>query len=180
VPLAAAHRVFELEPRRAADPVPKAQHGPQVRSGAASEKGRCSDLVAVAVPSRSNKPRLIIASALMRRVRRGMPDFAASSSSVAGAPVKFSKTPISLAINRCFTAMKPIATKRLSETTGAKVGDGFEAGAVIGPAIDMEAVGKVKAHIAGALMKGAKVVTGGKRAAGQELLRADGADRCND
>ena len=57
-------------------------------------------------------------------------------------------------------------TKRLAETAGAmKVADGFEAGAVIGPLIDMKAVEKVEAHIADALKKGAKVVTGGKRAA---------------
>jgi succinate-semialdehyde dehydrogenase/glutarate-semialdehyde dehydrogenase len=36
---------------------------------------------------------------------------------------------------------------------------------VIGPLIDMKAVEKVEAHIADALKKGAKVVTGGKRAA---------------
>ena len=57
-------------------------------------------------------------------------------------------------------------TRRLAETAGAmKVADGFEPGAVIGPLIDMKAVEKVKAHIADALKKGAKVVTGGKRAA---------------
>jgi succinate-semialdehyde dehydrogenase / glutarate-semialdehyde dehydrogenase len=68
-------------------------------------------------------------------------------------------------------------TKRLAETAGAmKVADGFEPGAVIGPLIDMKAVEKVEAHIADALKKGAKVVTGGKRAAGRQFLRADGAD----
>jgi succinate-semialdehyde dehydrogenase / glutarate-semialdehyde dehydrogenase len=46
-----------------------------------------------------------------------------------------------------------------------KVADRFEPGAVIGPLIDMKAVEKVEAHIADALKKGAKVVTGGKRAA---------------
>jgi succinate-semialdehyde dehydrogenase / glutarate-semialdehyde dehydrogenase len=56
-------------------------------------------------------------------------------------------------------------TKR-PETAGAmKVADGFEPGAVIGPLIDMKAVEKVDAHIADAVKKGAKVVTGGKRAA---------------
>ena len=55
-------------------------------------------------------------------------------------------------------------TKRLAETAGAmKVADGFEPGAVIGPLIDMKAVEKVEAHIADAVKKGAKVVTGGKR-----------------
>ena len=57
-------------------------------------------------------------------------------------------------------------TKRLAKTAGTmKVADGFERGAVIGPLIDMKAVEKVEAHIADALKKGAKVVTGGKRAA---------------
>jgi succinate-semialdehyde dehydrogenase/glutarate-semialdehyde dehydrogenase len=57
-------------------------------------------------------------------------------------------------------------TKRLAETAGAmKAADGFEPGAVIGPLIDMKAVEKVEAHIADAIKKGAKVVTGGKRAA---------------
>jgi succinate-semialdehyde dehydrogenase/glutarate-semialdehyde dehydrogenase len=46
-----------------------------------------------------------------------------------------------------------------------KVADGFEPGAVIGPLIDIKAVEKVEAHIADAVKKGAKVVTGGKRAA---------------
>ena len=36
---------------------------------------------------------------------------------------------------------------------------------MIGPLIDMKAVEKVEAHIADAVRKGAKVVTGGKRAA---------------
>ena len=58
------------------------------------------------------------------------------------------------------------STKRLAGTAGAmRVADGFEPGAVIGPLIDMKAVEKVEAHIADALKKGAKVVTGGKRAA---------------
>ena len=57
-------------------------------------------------------------------------------------------------------------TKRLAGTAGAmKVADGFEPGAVIGPLIDMKAVEKVEAHVAEAVKKGAKVVTGGKRAA---------------
>jgi succinate-semialdehyde dehydrogenase/glutarate-semialdehyde dehydrogenase len=41
----------------------------------------------------------------------------------------------------------------------------LEPGAVIGPLIDMKAVEKVEAHIADAVKKGAKVVTGGKRSA---------------
>jgi hypothetical protein len=57
-------------------------------------------------------------------------------------------------------------TKRLAKTAGAmKVADGFEPGAVVGPLIGMKAVEKVEAHIADAIKKGAKVVTGSKRAA---------------
>jgi succinate-semialdehyde dehydrogenase/glutarate-semialdehyde dehydrogenase len=55
-------------------------------------------------------------------------------------------------------------TKRLAETAGAmKVAQGFEAGAVIGPLIDMNAIEKVESHIADAVQKGAKIVIGGKR-----------------
>src|SRR5437870_9143460 len=55
-------------------------------------------------------------------------------------------------------------TQRLAEAAGAmKVADGFEAGTVIGPLIDMKAVEKVEAHIADALKKGAKVAVGGHR-----------------
>jgi succinate-semialdehyde dehydrogenase/glutarate-semialdehyde dehydrogenase len=43
-----------------------------------------------------------------------------------------------------------------------KVDDGFEPGAVIGPLIDTKAVEKVEAHIADAVKKGAKVVTGAR------------------
>jgi hypothetical protein len=51
--------------------------------------------------------------------------------------------------------------KRLAETAGVmKVADGFDPGAVIGPLIDMKAVEKVEAHIADAVKKGAKLVTG--------------------
>jgi succinate-semialdehyde dehydrogenase / glutarate-semialdehyde dehydrogenase len=46
-----------------------------------------------------------------------------------------------------------------------KVAGGSERGAVIGPLINMEAVEKLEARIADTLKKGAKVVTGGKRAA---------------
>jgi succinate-semialdehyde dehydrogenase/glutarate-semialdehyde dehydrogenase len=57
-------------------------------------------------------------------------------------------------------------TKRVAETAGAmKVADGFDPGAVIEPLCDMKAVEKVEAHIADAVKKGAKVVTGGKRRA---------------
>jgi succinate-semialdehyde dehydrogenase/glutarate-semialdehyde dehydrogenase len=44
-----------------------------------------------------------------------------------------------------------------------KVGDGMEAGVTQGPLINAEAVAKVEEHIADALKRGARVVTGGKR-----------------
>jgi succinate-semialdehyde dehydrogenase / glutarate-semialdehyde dehydrogenase len=57
-------------------------------------------------------------------------------------------------------------TSRLAETAGAtKVADGFDPSAVVGPL--MKAVEKVEGHIADAVKKGAKIVTGGKRAAHQ-------------
>jgi len=46
-----------------------------------------------------------------------------------------------------------------------KVGNGFEAGVVQGPLIDGLALAKVEELMADALSKGAKVVTGGRRAA---------------
>jgi len=44
-----------------------------------------------------------------------------------------------------------------------KVGNGFEAGVNQGPLIDAAAMAKVEAHVADALAKGARVVTGGQR-----------------
>jgi succinate-semialdehyde dehydrogenase / glutarate-semialdehyde dehydrogenase len=44
------------------------------------------------------------------------------------------------------------------------VGNGFEAGVTQGPLIDSAAMAKVEAHVADALAKGARVVTGGQRA----------------
>ena len=67
--------------------------------------------------------------------------------------------------------MTPLPSGWLAETTGAvKVADGFEPGA-IGPLIDMKAVEKVEAHVADAVKKGAKVVTGGKQAAASSSRR---------
>jgi succinate-semialdehyde dehydrogenase/glutarate-semialdehyde dehydrogenase len=43
------------------------------------------------------------------------------------------------------------------------VGNGMDKGVVIGPLIDDKAVAKVESHIADAVAKGARVVTGGKR-----------------
>ena len=54
---------------------------------------------------------------------------------------------------------------RLAEKAAAmKVGNGFEPGVVQGPLIDDAAVAKVEAHVADAVAKGARVVTGGMRA----------------
>jgi len=54
--------------------------------------------------------------------------------------------------------------KMLSDKVAAmKVGNGLEDGNLQGPLIDMKAVEKVEEHIADALEKGAKVLTGGKR-----------------
>jgi succinate-semialdehyde dehydrogenase/glutarate-semialdehyde dehydrogenase len=55
------------------------------------------------------------------------------------------------------------AKKLAGKVEAMKVGSGLEAGVVQGPLIDMKAVEKVEEHIADALAKGARVVTGGKR-----------------
>lgn len=53
---------------------------------------------------------------------------------------------------------------RLSEAVGRlKVGSGLEEGTVQGPLIDAAAVHKVETHIADALEKGGRVLTGGRR-----------------
>ena len=54
--------------------------------------------------------------------------------------------------------------QKLGEKVAAmKIGGGLEDGVMQGPLIDMKAVEKVEEHIADALAKGARVVTGGKR-----------------
>ena len=54
--------------------------------------------------------------------------------------------------------------RKLGEKVAAmKIGGGLEDGVMQGPLIDMKAVEKVEEHIADALAKGARVVTGGKR-----------------
>jgi succinate-semialdehyde dehydrogenase/glutarate-semialdehyde dehydrogenase len=56
---------------------------------------------------------------------------------------------------------------RLAKAVRAlKVGPGVEAGVVQGPLIEEAAVEKVEAHIADALAKGGRLVTGGKRLQG--------------
>ncbi len=55
------------------------------------------------------------------------------------------------------------AEKLAAKVKTMKVGSGLEAGVVQGPLIDSAALAKVEEHIADALAKGARVVTGGKR-----------------
>ena len=55
------------------------------------------------------------------------------------------------------------AEKLKAAVTGLKVGNGMESGVTQGPLINADAVRKVEEHIADALAKGAKIVTGGKR-----------------
>ena len=54
--------------------------------------------------------------------------------------------------------------ERLAKKVSAmKIGNGTEDGVVQGPLINMDAVSKVESHIADAVKRGAKVITGGKR-----------------
>jgi succinate-semialdehyde dehydrogenase/glutarate-semialdehyde dehydrogenase len=55
------------------------------------------------------------------------------------------------------------AAKLAAKVSELSVGDGFTAGVTIGPLIDEQGLAKVEDHVADALSKGAKVVTGGKR-----------------
>ncbi|MFS8145144.1 NAD-dependent succinate-semialdehyde dehydrogenase [Rhizobium sp. BR 249] len=55
------------------------------------------------------------------------------------------------------------AAKLAAKVAEMLVGDGFEAGVVIGPLIDEQGLAKVEDHVSDALAKGAKVLTGGKR-----------------
>ncbi|MEO8500298.1 MAG: NAD-dependent succinate-semialdehyde dehydrogenase, partial [Vicinamibacteria bacterium] len=55
------------------------------------------------------------------------------------------------------------AEKLLKRVSELKVGDGLEDGVDQGPLIDENAVRKVEAHVADAVLKGATVLTGGKR-----------------
>ncbi len=54
------------------------------------------------------------------------------------------------------------AAKLAEKVKALKVGDGRESGVTTGPLINADAVAKVEEHIADALAKGAKVLTGGK------------------
>ena len=53
--------------------------------------------------------------------------------------------------------------KLTAKVSGIKVGNGFEAGVTQGPMIDDKAIAKIEQHVADALSKGAKLLTGGKR-----------------
>ncbi len=55
------------------------------------------------------------------------------------------------------------AAKLAGKVNALKVGNGREPGVTTGPLINADAVAKVEEHIADALAKGAKVLTGGKR-----------------
>ncbi|MCX7890978.1 MAG: NADP-dependent succinate-semialdehyde dehydrogenase [Burkholderiales bacterium] len=55
------------------------------------------------------------------------------------------------------------AAKLAERVAKLKVGNGMEPGVTTGPLIDAAALAKVEEHIADAVAKGAKVVTGGKR-----------------
>jgi succinate-semialdehyde dehydrogenase/glutarate-semialdehyde dehydrogenase len=55
------------------------------------------------------------------------------------------------------------AEKYAAAASRLKVGDGFEDGVQVGPLITDAAVQKVEAHLADAVSKGARVLTGGKR-----------------
>jgi len=46
-----------------------------------------------------------------------------------------------------------------------KLGNGFDAGVTVGPLIDVQAVDKVESHVADALALGARLISGGQRAA---------------
>lgn len=66
--------------------------------------------------------------------------------------------------------------QKLSKKVAAmKIGDGTESGVTQGPLINMKAVDKVERHIADAVKRGAKVVTGGKRS---ELDAPSSSRRC--
>lgn len=58
------------------------------------------------------------------------------------------------------------AEKLAAKVNALKVGNGTEAGVQVGPLIEEKAVKKVESHIADALAKGAKLITGGKRGEG--------------
>lgn len=69
--------------------------------------------------------------------------------------------------NRIFVhrpVMEAFGTKLAQATATLNVGNGAEPGVQIGPLIDASGLAKVEEHVADALAKGARVLTGGRRA----------------
>ncbi|KRB59243.1 NAD-dependent succinate-semialdehyde dehydrogenase [Rhizobium sp. Root708] len=58
------------------------------------------------------------------------------------------------------------AAKLAAKVEEMSVGDGFKPGVTIGPLIDEQGLAKVESHVADAVSKGARIVTGGKRVEG--------------
>jgi len=58
------------------------------------------------------------------------------------------------------------AAKLAAKVETMAVGDGFKAGVSIGPLIDEQGLAKVESHVADAVSKGARILTGGKRVEG--------------
>ncbi|TIW34768.1 MAG: NAD-dependent succinate-semialdehyde dehydrogenase, partial [Mesorhizobium sp.] len=58
------------------------------------------------------------------------------------------------------------AARLAAKVAEMPVGDGFEAGVMVGPLIDDKGLAKVESHVEDAVSKGAKVLTGGKRIKG--------------
>ncbi|RVD45652.1 NAD-dependent succinate-semialdehyde dehydrogenase [Mesorhizobium sp. M4B.F.Ca.ET.019.03.1.1] len=58
------------------------------------------------------------------------------------------------------------AARLAAKVAAMPVGDGFEAGVMVGPLIDDKGLAKVESHVEDAVSKGAKVLTGGKRIKG--------------
>ncbi len=61
------------------------------------------------------------------------------------------------------SVLESFAAKLAAATAALRVGDGAEAGVNIGPLIDKAGLAKVEEHVADALAKGARVLTGGGR-----------------
>ncbi|MBC7682061.1 MAG: NAD-dependent succinate-semialdehyde dehydrogenase, partial [Ferruginibacter sp.] len=60
------------------------------------------------------------------------------------------------------SVLEAFTTKLVAKVQALKVGNGVDAGSTQGPLIDAKAVAKIKEHIADAIAKGGKVLTGGK------------------
>jgi succinate-semialdehyde dehydrogenase/glutarate-semialdehyde dehydrogenase len=58
------------------------------------------------------------------------------------------------------------AAKLAAKVETMAVGDGFKAGVTIGPLIDEKGLSKVESHVADAVSRGARILTGGKRVEG--------------